>query len=576
MKHACLYPLFLLLPWLLTAQNSFTKITDGPPATFPNSLGNYKGVAWIDLDGDYRTDLFVNQRFLFRNLGNGNFVQLPNLAPVASTQSVSGSSWGDVDNDGDPDLILSAAQSALYRNNGDLTFTAETGLFGSGAYAAWDVAMADADLNGRLDLVFVHANGFHGSNGPFPGRFFLQTTEGVFEQNIGYEFTDVLAPYTVPVWADYDLDGDADLFIGAGPAGQVGPDFCYRNLLKETGTFSLERLQTPPFDAPQDGQTYNFPDYDNDGDRDICLTNYGGAPTRFWRNDNGTYQALGTPFTEQGTFLSNVWGDIDNDGDLDVLITRDGNINTLLYRNQGDGTFSPVEIAGTGDGSPAGIALADYDNDGDLDVYVNGAGTARSLFRNEAQSLGRHWFHVSLEGVASNRSAIGARLRLKTVIDGQPLWQQREVQAHNSFQSMNDLRQHFGLGDAAAADSLIVHWPSGLTEAFANLAADKFYRVVEGQGIGMVSSAPAPGPGPELQIRPNPVRETFEITLHGAVADIARVEVVDSSGRRIEATWTPQGDRQEVRLPKDLAPGTYFVRTTLRDGGSVTQPFVRL
>src|SRR5262249_15618062 len=136
---------------------------------------------------------------------------------------------------------------------------------------------------------------------------------------------DSLAPYTIPTWSDYDLDGDMDLFIGSGPA-QVAPlpDFNYKNLLKETGSFSLERLTSFPFKVPQDGQTYNFIDYDNDGDLDICLTNYSQAPSRFYLNSDTGYVSLTTPFTTTIGHLSNCWGDIDNDGFLDVLIATDG------------------------------------------------------------------------------------------------------------------------------------------------------------------------------------------------------------------------------------------------------------
>lgn len=90
------------------------------------------------------------------------------------------------------------------------------------------------DNNGRLDITFTHACCSFHPTGPFPCRLSLQALDGSFSQVTGDQFTDQNKPYTIPIWSDYDLDGDMDLFIGSGPAGSLGPDFCYKNLLKET------------------------------------------------------------------------------------------------------------------------------------------------------------------------------------------------------------------------------------------------------------------------------------------------------------------------------------------------------
>ena len=145
-------------------------------------------------------------------------------------------------------------------------------------------------------------------------------------------------------------------------------------------------------------------------------------------------------------------GDVNNDGYLDVLMTEDGNAAIKYYRNNGDGTFAAAQTAGTAGANVCGVAFADYDNDGDLDFYTNGATTGRALFRNDDLAGTRNWAQFTLEGVQSNRSAIGALLRLKTAAG----WQIREVSAHNSFQGQNDLRQHFGLNNASQIDSLVV------------------------------------------------------------------------------------------------------------------------
>ena len=560
----------------LSGQTLFTKITDttNPVVTFSNTAADYKGAVWIDLNHDNWPDLFVSQRFLFRNDQNGNFTRLPDLDAAVLGQGAAGSSWGDLNNDGHPDYITAGLVSGMFYNNGDNTFASQTALLPDfTAYSAWDCALADADNNGRLDAVFVHACCTFHTTGPFPCRFYLQNADGSFAKQTGLEFTDENAAYTIPIWADYDLDGDMDLFIGSGPAGTAKPDYNYRNMLKETGTFSLKRLTTFPFMEPQDGQTYNFIDFDNDGDLDICLTNYNGANTRFYRNDSGNYVSVNTGFTDQDVALANVWGDVDNDGDLDVLITKDQNAAVQVFRNNGSGGFLPGKVAGTANGNACGLALADYDNDGDLDFYTNGRTTARTLFRNDTLTNNRHWLQLTLEGTQSNRSAIGATVRAKALIGGKSVWQIRQVLAHNSFQGQSDLRQHFGLGNATMVDSLEIRWPSGLIERFGATMASAFYKAVEGQGIKIVSAANEPIERGSILLSPNPVTETFLIK---SETPIEQVDVFDSAGRVVATTFQNNGKNARVQWSNDREAGTYFVRIRLQSGEVVTKQIVKL
>ena len=219
MKHLCL-SFFALLGWNLHAQSVFTRVTDtaNPVVSFTNTVAPYKGLAWIDLDDDNLPDLFMSPRFLFHNDGDGQFTQLTSVPGAQGGQLAAGSSWGDLDNDGDPDCITASANSAVHINdgNGEIFTIASVLAPDLIGFPAWDCVVADADNNGLLDLLFVHAEGFH-NTGPFPCKFYLQTSAGIYVQKTGYEFTDTNDPYTIPIWTDYDLDGDLDLFIGAGP-----------------------------------------------------------------------------------------------------------------------------------------------------------------------------------------------------------------------------------------------------------------------------------------------------------------------------------------------------------------------
>jgi hypothetical protein len=244
----------------------------------------------------------------------------------------------------------------------------------------------------------------------------------------------------------------------------------------------------------------DFGDFDRDGRMDLFVTRYSGQPASlYWNQGDGEFRDIAGA---AGIALPSVplvkwgegFGDFDNDGWLDVVVAN-GNFSTLLeglpgepgfdepmqlYRNRGNRTFEEVaQAAGLNSGplqSRRGVAIGDLDNDGRLDLVVFNVGSPPTIFRNETVNA-NHWFALRLIGKKSNRSAIGARVRIVTC-DGAMI---DEVHGGGSYLSMHDTRLHFGLGKCPTIKNLEVAWPSGQTQNFKNLAADRFYNLTEGQ-----------------------------------------------------------------------------------------------
>ncbi len=470
----------------------YVRITDsGNPVITTKSYGNYAGVSWVDFDNEGDLDLFVNSRFLFRNDGGETFsaVEPGSIGTALTFSAANGNSWADYDNDGDQDVLFSSARSVVYTNNGNLSgFT-----FSAGALdqigdpisnRGWAGAWGDYDNDGFVDFIITHPQGFVGV--PTTNHLYRNIGDGRFERIVSGDVVKDLAPYTVATWSDFDQDGDLDLFIGSGPAnGNPAKDYLFKNMLQETGQPTLSRI-TDGIIATDlvDGQVWNWIDYDNDGDLDAFLTNYGAANNNLYRNDNGSFLKMSAaqvgPIVSHKNSLANIWGDIDNDGDLDCFITRDGANTSLFFLNNGNGTFTQVDTTTIAQSASAhvGASFGDYDNDGDLDLAVVNTNHPTEMYRNALNSANA-WIEVSAVGSVSNRSAIGAKVRVKATVGGNTYWQMREISAQNSFNGQNMLRAHVGLGDALQIDSLLVEWPSGQSTVMTGVAVNQIVSLTE-------------------------------------------------------------------------------------------------
>ncbi|MCC7140963.1 MAG: VCBS repeat-containing protein [Candidatus Eisenbacteria bacterium] len=570
------------------AAMSWTKVTDAsnPIVTDQGADSQkYYGASWIDYDGDGDIDLFVDQDLLYRNDGAGVFTKiltsgLGSLKTTTQPFSMEGQSWADVDNDGDLDAFLSGEVGYLYRNAAGLFTPVQSGAIGTGLdNRGWACTWADYDNDGFVDLMITLPDGF--IPGPTSSNHLFHNDgppNWTFTRVTSEPITSEIAPFTVATWADYDDDGDQDLFIGSGPAnGTVIPDYLYRNLLTETGTANFERILDAPIGTDlQDGQVWNWIDYDNDGDLDAYLTNYAGTSgtgmaNRLYRHESdGSFTPItGQPIVlDADPSLASTWGDLDNDGDLDCFVATDGSVRDRIYENNNDGTFTSIfttPLSGVAFATRS-ATLGDYDDDGDLDLFVNAPTIRRSLYRNE--TTGNHWLKATLVGTVSNRAAIGARVRIKATIWGQPVWQRRDVSAQNQFQGQNDLRQHFGLGDAAVIDSLIVDWPSGRQSILTGVARDQHITLAEptsasletteARQVGrpvLLGSWPAPfAEGTQVRLRLHSDAPAV-LAVHDATGREQRRIVLTSAAGDQVVTW----DGRDAR-GAELPGGVYWLR----------------
>ena len=292
------------------------------------------------------------------------------------------------------------------------------------------------------------------------------------------------------VWTDYDNDGDLDLYISKGRPGVDDPTDGRRlNLLFRNdgpGGFA-DVAQLANLQPLGQSQAADFADIDNDGDLDCFIINQDINNTLHMNIGNGNFiditlaSNLIPALNGIGPGVQPRFADFDNDGYVDLLFTSLGSDHALL-RNNGNRTFTKVNAPFPG--APTRIlsaSVGDLNNDGFLDVYAS-FGFSYFQTSNEIDRLfindgnGNHYFRARLKGTASNPNGIGARLELY----GSWGKQIREIRSGEGYGVMNSYTAHFGLGTAAAVDSLIIRWPSGNVDFLTNPPADTTLFIEEG------------------------------------------------------------------------------------------------
>jgi hypothetical protein len=500
------------------------------------------GVLLLDYDRDGWLDIYFTNAptveealqgkkargALYHNNHDGTFTDVTEKAGIGKPCYAMGGAVGDYNNDGWPDIYVTCyGGNVLYRNNGDGSF-ADVTKQASVADGRWSTgaAFADYDGDGFLDLMvsnYVDLDLHHlptfgsamtcrfmGINVQCGPRGLKGSGDSLFHNNGDGTFSDVSKKAGVDdpngyyglgvIWADFNSTGRPDIYV----ANDSTAGYLYRNegngKFTEIGMESGTALGEDGHE--QAGMGVSVGDYLHTGRPALVVTNFALDNTPLYRN-GGNWDFQEVSYTA-GVGLPSLpwvkWGisfvDLDNDGWLD-LFTVDGHVypqadqlpSSAKYRepklvqlNQRDGTFCDAsDQSGPAVLEPRvsrGLAVGDLFNDGNMDLIVEDLVGKPMVLRNHGIS-GHHWASFELAGRNSNRMAIGARLKL--VAGG--MTQTEEIHSGGSYLSQSDTRVHFGLGTATTIDSLEIRWPSGKVETFNALSVDKFYSVLEGQGI---------------------------------------------------------------------------------------------
>ena len=471
---------------------------------------------------------------LFRNNHDGTFTDVTEQAGVANLRWGYGCTVGDYNNDGWPDLyVTNYGKNRLYRNNHDGTFTDVADQAGV-ALGTWSTGatFGDYDGDGRLDLFVAGYIHFDWKNPPISGSAAVhhafcefrgvQTMCGprglegerdhLFHNNGDGTFTDVAAKLGMDnkdgyyglgaLFVDVNNDGKPDLLV----ANDSTPNYLYIN--KGGGKFEDDSYLSG-FALNADGrEAANMGlaagDYQNNGHESVVSTTFSDDYDILFQNDGkGDFTDVSFEAGIAGPTMPFVgfgdgWLDYDNDGWKDLFIAN-GHVYPIvdkhpdwgttyaqrpqLFHNLKDGKFAEVPpVEGTGLAVVVvgrGAAFGDLFNDGKIDVVMNNMDGVPVLLRNVNPDH-HHWVELQLTGgPKSPRDAVGSTVYLTA--DG--LRQRGDVLSGGSYLSSNDMRVHFGLGDADKVDAVEIHWPDGQVEKMGLPAVDRIFTVTEGKGI---------------------------------------------------------------------------------------------
>jgi hypothetical protein len=554
-------PASLLIPGLDTDTSSyrvkpFTEMAGD--LKLNNSRNMAGGVIIDDFNNDGNLDIITsdwgleNGMHYFKNNGDGTFTDVSKESGLSKIKGGLNMIQADYNNDGYTDILilrgawlgeLGKQPKTLLRNNGDGTFTDVTVESGILSFSPTQAGVwADFNNDGWLDLFIANETTGDMKDPPHPSELYINNHNGTFTNiaaKAGCEASAFMKGVTV---ADYNNDGWPDIFI----SDLNGHKILFRNKAVKG---MIPQFENATHESGLDKEfTRTFPtwfwDYDNDGWPDIFMCGYRfqGSLARiaasqalhrplpfpssmylYRNNHDGTFTDVSKSVgLDQPVFAMGAnFGDIDNDGWLDMYLgTGNPDFKSLvpnrIFKNIDGKKFADVtNSARVGNLQKGhGVAFADIDNDGNQDIFIETGGALpgdayfNSLYINPGQN-NNNWISILLEGVKSNRSAIGAHIAVTFREDSVKRTVYLDVNSGGSF-GASPLRKEIGIGKAKMIDELKITWPtSGIVQVFKNIPPCQFLKITEGNdrlekmnlqritfkqgqhGMNMISCAPA-------------------------------------------------------------------------------------
>ncbi len=539
--------MFLIFSNLSNAQLAFEDVATQVGVNYSYGDSEYGGgVSFADFNNDgwdditYATEDGAQIYFFENNNGVFNLVTLNGISNTYKTKQVI---WIDYDNDGDKDLFVTAIEGVneFYRNDGGMNFTnisSTIGFFQTDLFT-YGTSFGDIDNDGDLDAFISNRT----STEQNQRNYLYRNDEGTFvdiTQSSGIPIEDEEGNENsqlsfCTMFFDYNKDGFQDIYLANDKTDNINR--LYKNL--GNGTFEDVSVASGSGIAVN-AMTTTLGDYNNDGWFDIYITNTqssqaGNGNVLLKNNGDGTFTNVAE---ETGTtFNSLAWGavflDADNDTLLDLYVSGgyDGSIGSFLsaafYHQQNDETFViPQNIGFENDTRKSfSNAIGDINNDGKPDIIVCNDTENNFLWENKTTNT-NNWLKVKLEGVTTNRDGIGNTIEI--FINGRS--QYRYTLAGEGYISQNSYHEFFGLGEATEVDYVKVTWTGTNTEDIIyDVNANQSITIKEGNGVLTSDDIQT---NTLLSLYPNPSNDgVFKLSVNNNKSNT--LKVYDLAGRLI-------------------------------------------
>ncbi len=556
-----------ILPTFLSAQTHFSD--EAPNLSLQHFFGvgvAGGGVSFSDFDQDGWDDLTLATEEgrpigFYRNV-EGVFTQLPSL--ISNLDEVKQILWTDIDNDGDKDLFITTLHAAnrLYENIGDLQLvdiTADAGL-SMEPLDSYGACLTDFDRDGWIDIFVTQRN------------IDFDTNRNYFYRNLGNNSFEEIAeelglddPQKAPFFpAVFDMNNDnwPDIYIAQDKSQgntlllHAGASLSYTDISVAASANLI-----------MNAMGIAVGDYNCDGWQDLYVSNTPHGNALLQNDQMGGFielaEATGTTFN--GTAWGTHFFDADNDGFEDLYVSGMGVGSTIassaFYYNDRMGSFDTNEAGFVGDTvSSFGNAVGDYNNDGHLDiVVVNTKEYPVQLWKNDGHPT-RNWLKLQLEGVLSNRDAIGARVDLHA----DQRYQTRYQHGGMGYLGQNTSSLHFGLEEVSQVDSITITWPTGHQDRLYDIEVNQVLTVMEGSSTNgeikvddfLLSDLTKAETLADWSFYPNPAQQNLHLTYEGT--DPAELILYNSNGSQL-MTW-PLSKGPQTLSTQTLVPGFYFLQ----------------